>query len=164
MPRALVLGLALVAAGCGDAPSAAPISASATPGAAAVRGVLPQPRARFGAGVRRQLAAGGVAVVDFRARVAIAPATLTVNREQTLEEVRWSGWGRSRTMGRARVRTLVCDPTCAQGRIAYARGTLELSGVRTCGARRYYAAARLRTRDPESGRPATPATFLRTPC
>jgi hypothetical protein len=62
------------------------------------------------------------------------------------------------------VRTLICDPTCAQGRLAQAPGTVELSDIRVCGSRRYYASAKLASSDPEVSIVKNPATYLTTPC
>ena len=39
---------------------------------------------------------------------------MAVNSEQTLDGLRWSGWGNPSTTGRGDVETLICDPTCAQ--------------------------------------------------
>ena len=172
-PRlALAGGLvaAALAAGCGSdgpdagVPPAATAAPSQTPYSTAVRGLGARPRVRLPASVRRRLAAGDVAVVDFTARASIAPAALAVNQEQTLEDVRWTGWGSPRATGRARVRSLECDPDCARGRIVVLDGTVALSDVRLCGSRRFYARAELETTDRKTGTRSRPATYLRTPC
>ena len=38
----------------------------------------------------------------------------TSTASRTLERLRWAGWGTPRATARGTVRTLVCDPTCAQ--------------------------------------------------
>jgi hypothetical protein len=167
----IVLSAALVA-GCGDAaepaappPSAPPATPAATPYSTAnVPKLTGEPPVKLSSSVRRRLDAGDVGIVDFLARASIEPATLQVNQEMKLQEVRWSGWGAARATGQARVRTLVCDPSCGRGRIVVVPGKIELSDVKVCGSRRYYAKAVLETTDPDTGRPATPATYLRTPC
>jgi hypothetical protein len=170
-----VLVVAALVAGCGDqaeqtAPPAggapaASASPSATPYSITHVPKLPgQPAVKMASSVRRRLDAGGVGIVDFLARTGIEPSTLQVNREMKLQGIRWSGWGAERATGQARVRTLVCDPNCGRGRIAVVPGTIELSDVRVCDSRRYYAKAVLQTTDPATGRPSTPATYLRTPC
>jgi hypothetical protein len=161
----LALGAAAMVCGCGGE-DAAP-GAAATPAAAARSGTPDlgaYPKVKTPSSVRRQLDAGVVGVIDLRLRTAIAPDSLQLNREQQALELEWSGWGTPHATARGKVRTLVCDPTCAQGRLAQAPGTVELSGIRVCGSRRYYASAKLRTSDPEVSIVKDPATFLRTPC
>jgi hypothetical protein len=168
--RGLVLVLALAAAvvcGCGreeeTAGGGAP-AAVASPYSTEVHGLGTRPRVRVPSSVARRLDAGSVGIVDFVAQASIAPDALWVNQEQKLEDVRWTGWGTERATGRARVRSLECDPNCARGRIELLEGTLELSDVRLCGSRRYYSRARLVTTDPGTGQTSRPATYLRTPC
>lgn len=165
-PLAL-LALAGVAVVCGCGGEDAAPGPAATPAAAALGGrpdLGPYPQVKTPASVRRRLDAGAVGVIDLRLRTAIAPDSLQLNREQQALELEWSGWGTPHARARGQVRTLVCDPTCAQGRLAQAPGTVELSGIRVCGSRRYYASARLRSSDPEVSIVEDPATFLRTPC
>ena len=163
----LALGAVLVVCGCGgeeDAPGAAATPA-ATPSAQSGTPELgPYPKVKTPASVRRRLDAGAVGVIDLRLRTAIAPDSLQLNREQEALELEWTGWGTPHATARGKVRTLVCDPTCAQGRLAQAPGTVELSDIRVCGARRYYASAKLETSDPEVSIVKNPATYLRTPC
>jgi len=172
--RRLLLGVALAAAlvcGCGreeeeatggGAPAVA--SPSPTPYSTEVHGLGTRPRVRVSPSVARRLDAGSVGIVDFAAQASIAPGALWVNQEQKLDDLRWTGWGTRQATGRARVRSLDCDPTCARGRIELLDGTLELSDVRVCGSRRYYSRARLVTTDPGTGRRSRPATYLRAPC
>jgi hypothetical protein len=162
---------AVLVSGCGreeEAASgpgpAAPAAPSATPYSTEVHGLGTRPRVRFSASVARRLDAGGVGIVDFDARASIEPGTLWLNKEQKLVEVRWSGWGSERATGTARVRSVVCDPNCARGRIEILDGKVMLSEVRLCGSRRYYSKAELETTDPSTGASGHPATYLRTPC
>jgi hypothetical protein len=167
----LAVACAVIVAGCGREEEAGggpgPASAAAptaTPYSTEVHGLGGRPRVRVSDSVARQLDAGGVGIVDFDARASIAPDTLWLNMEQKLVDVRWSGWGSGRATGTARVRSVVCDPNCARGRIEILDGKVELSAVRLCGSRRYYSKARLETTDPNTGQRGRPAAFLRTPC
>jgi hypothetical protein len=161
----LALGAVAVVCGCGGE-EAAPGAAAAAPEttAAPPPDLGPYPKVETSSSVRRKLDAGAVGVIDLRLRTAIAPDSLQLNREQQALELEWSGWGTPHATARGKVRTLICDPTCAQGRLAQAPGTVELSGIRVCGSRRYYASAKLRSSDPEVSIVKNPATFLRTPC
>jgi hypothetical protein len=162
-----LLAVAVVAVMCGCG------GEEATPGAAAAKPATtaapppdlgPYPKVKTSSAVRRQLDAGAVGVIDLELRTAIAPDSLQLNREQEAIELEWSGWGTPHATARGKVRTLICDPTCAQGRLAQASGTVELSNIRVCGSRRYYASAKLASSDPEVSIVKNPATFLRTPC
>jgi hypothetical protein len=135
-----------------------------TPYSTDVHGIDTQPRVQMSAAVRQRLDAGGVGIVDFLARASIAPDSLWLNKEQQLQGVEWTGWGSERATGRARVRSLDCDPNCARGRIELLDGKVQLSAVRVCGSRRYYSKATLETTDPSTGERGRPSTFLRTPC
>jgi hypothetical protein len=161
----LALGTVLIVCGCGGeeaAPRAAAAKSAPTSGPAPDLGSYP--KVKTSSAVRRQLDAGAVGVIDLELRTAIAPDSLRLNREQEALELEWSGWGTPHATARGKVRTLICEPTCAQGRLAQAPGTVELSDIRVCGSRRYYASARLASSDPEVSIVKNPATFLRTPC
>ena len=161
----LALGAVLVACGCGGE-EAAPRGAAGKPAAAPAPppDLGPYPKIETTSSVRRQLDQGAVGVIDLRLRTAIAPDSLQLNREQEARELEWTGWGTPHASARGKVRTLICDPTCAQGRLAEAPGTVELSDIRVCGTRRYYASAKLASSDPEVSIVKNPATYLRTPC
>jgi hypothetical protein len=165
----LAVVCAVIFAGCGreDEAGGGPAGAAAptaTPYSTEVHGLEGRPRVRVSDSVARRLDAGGVGIVDFDARASIAPGTLWLNEQQKLVDVRWSGWGGEQVTGTARVRSVVCDPNCARGRIEMLDGKIELSDVRLCGSRRYYSKARLETTDPTTGERGRPAAFLRTPC
>jgi len=168
--RALALlgaGAALVVCGCGgdaDAPGAAATPEATPPARSGTPDLGPYPKVTTAASVRRRLDAGAVGVIDLRLRTAIAPGSLQLNREQQALELEWSGWGTPHATGRGTVRTLVCDPTCAQGRLAQAPGTVQLSDIRVCGSRRYYASAKLESSDPEVSIVENPPTYVRAPC
>ena len=162
----LALAVMVVVCGCGGeeaAPRAAAAAKSAAT-AAPAPDLGPYPEVKTSSAVRRQLDAGAVGVIDLELRTAIAPDSLRLNREQEAIDLEWSGWGTPHATARGKVRTLVCDPTCAQGRHAQAPGTVELSDIRVCGTRRYYASAKLEASDPEVSIVKNPATFLSTPC
>jgi hypothetical protein len=162
--RAALFALAVALAGCGGsppgrAPAAAPTAAARTAATAPpyhLHAVIPAAQAR-------RLDAGAVGVIGFDLHGAVAPARLMVNKEQTLEGVRWSGWGGASATGRARVRTLVCDPTCAQGRLQRSAATIVLSGRRRCGRRRFYTSGRLTYLDLDTRRTLGAAVFLWPP-
>jgi hypothetical protein len=163
----LALGAVAVVCGCGGeeaAPGAAAKPAATPPASSGAPDLGPYPKVKTSASVRRKLDAGAVGVIDLELRTAIAPDSLQLNREQEALELEWSGWGTPRATARGKVRTLICDPTCAQGRLAQAPGTVELSDIRVCGSRRYYASAKLHSSDPKVSIVENPATFLRTPC
>jgi hypothetical protein len=151
--------------GCGGEDAAPGAAATQTPSApSAAPDLGPYPKVETSSSVRRRLDAGAVGVIDLRLRTAIAPDSLQLNREQEALELEWTGWGTPHATARGKVRTLICDPTCAQGRLAQGPGTVALSDIRVCGSRRYYASAELRSPDPEVSIVKDPATFLRTPC
>ena len=163
----IAVGALVLVWGCGGedaAPRAAAAKPAATAAPAPAPDLGPYPKVRTSPAVRRQLDAGAVGVIDLELRTAIAPASLQLNREQEAIELEWSGWGTPRATARGKVRTLICDPSCVQGRLAQAPGTVELSDIRVCGSRRYYGSAKLRSADPEVSIVKNPATFLRTPC
>jgi hypothetical protein len=159
---ALAIAGCLAWAGCGgEKEEPAATRAAATPvGTPVAAESTPQPLA-YGPGARAGLAAGGVAVVDLANRVGIEPRRMDVNAEQSLSGLRWSGWGRARATGRGQVETVVCEPTCATGRLEAADGVIVLSALRLCGGRRFYTRSSM-TYD-EQGRTRAPDTYLRTP-
>jgi len=155
---AVWLALALAACG-GDSPER-----TATPKVTASGTAPPAPppqRLAYVGDARAALERGAIAVVDFSSRVVVAPTRMDVNREQRLSRLRWSGWGTKRATARGDVRTLICDPTCANGLLEHSRGDLVLSGPKRCGKRRFY--TRLSMTYEEDGRTRAPATYLRTP-
>jgi hypothetical protein len=163
-----VLAACLAVAGCGgDEPRATPAAAgvggeppSASPTVNPV--TTPQPL-RYLHGARAGLAAGQIAVVDLSNRAGIEPATMDVNREQTLDGVHWSGWGNPSATGRGTVDTLVCDPTCATGRRERSTAVIVLSKPRRCGGRRFYTRSSMTYEEPGTNRTRAPDTYLRTP-
>lgn len=159
--------IALVLAGCGGATTEAPPPRPSHVAAAPTAAPIPTPahlRASIAAATARALDAGSVGVVGFDLRGAVAPSRLMVNREQTLEGVRWSGWGGTSATGRGQVTTLVCDPTCAQGRLDRSAATIVLSKPRRCGRRRFYTSGRMTYLDPDTHRTVAPSVFLWSAC
>jgi len=164
-----LLAACLAVAACGggeDAPT--PASAAGTGGEppVAVPSVAPeatvQPLA-YGPGAKAQLAAGAIGVVDLVNRAAIAPRTMSVNSEQTLDGLRWSGWGNPSTTGHGQVETLICDPNCATGRLEPSTAVIVLSKPRRCDGRRFYTRSTMTYKEPKTGRTRAPDTYLRTP-
>jgi hypothetical protein len=88
---------------------------------------------------------------------------MDVNAEQELTRLKWLGWGNERATARGSVRTLICDPTCMNGRLGYSRGEVVLSAPRRCGGRRFYTRASMTYDDPDTGKTRAPAIYLRTP-
>ena len=155
--------MCLAVAGCGgDAERAAapPSGAAGEPPAASATAdpVATAQPLRYGPGAR---AAGAVAVVDLTNRVGVEPPRMAVNREQTLHGVRWSGWGRARATGRGRVDTLICEPTCANGRLEGSTAVIVLSRPRRCSGGRFYTRSSMTYE--QAGRTRAPDTYLRTP-
>ena len=162
---ACVTATCLALAGCGggsEQERTAPASGSSGAAVAIPPGATPQPLG-YEAGAKPAMAAGAVGVVDLRNLVGVEPRTMDVNREQRLERLRWSGWGTRRATGRARVRTLVCEPSCATGRVEETRAVIVLSDPKRCGARRFYTRATMTYEEAGTGKTRAPATYLRTP-
>jgi hypothetical protein len=163
---AVAAAAALAAAGCGGAPEreAEGAAPGAQRGMRVEAGALTLPRRaplRVSAAVAERLRAGAVAVAGVDRRARIAPTTLRVNSEQTLRGLRWKGWGASGATARGGVVTLICDPSCAGGRIERSSGRVVLGGIVRCRSRRFYSRARLSLAgDPDR----RPAAYLSTPC
>jgi hypothetical protein len=168
---ALAAAAAAVVAGCGGGDEvaendpAAPLASEGGPAAAgreatAIAAARPAP-VRVSASVAQQLSGGAVAVAGVDRRAEIAPDELHVNREQTFSGLRWEGWGSPGARARGRVTTLVCDPSCAGGKIERTSGTVVLGQIVSCRGRRFYSRARLVVR---SDAAQQPDAFLSAPC
>jgi hypothetical protein len=158
------LAFCLAVAGCGDDKGRAAGSGGQAP--AATPSVAPVATAQplgYAAGARARLAGGAIGVVDLANRAAVAPRRMDVNREQTLDGLRWSGWGNASATGRGALDTLVCDPTCATGRLERSTAVIVLSKPRRCGGARFYTRSTMTYREPGTGRTRAPDTYLRTP-
>jgi hypothetical protein len=155
---AVVFALALAGCGGSSEPASAPVKASGT----APPIGTPQPLDYVG-DAQAALKRGEIAVVDFSNRVAVAPSRMDVNKEQQLSQLRWTGWGSARTSGRGDLRTLICEPTCAQGMFEDSHGVLVLSAPKRCGDRKFYTRSSMTYDDPDTGKTRAPATYLRTP-
>jgi hypothetical protein len=148
--------------------TAAPAAAAGTGGEppAATASVAPeatvQPLA-YGTGAKAGLAGGGIGVVDLANRAVIEPRKMDVNSEQTLAGVRWSGWGNPSATGRGELETLICDPTCATGRLERSTAVIVLSKAQRCGGNRFYTRSTMTYKEPKTGRTRAPDTYLRTP-
>jgi hypothetical protein len=157
---AVWLALALVGCGGGSSERAAAPKVTAT-------GTAPPeptpPALTYASGAREALQGGAIAVADFTYRVAVAPSRMDVNKEQQLSQLRWTGWGSARTSGRGDLRTLICEPTCAQGVFEDSHGVVVLSAPKRCGDRRFYTRSSMTYDDPDTGKTRAPATYLRTP-
>ena len=102
--------------------------------------------------------------MDLSGRVAIEPSSLETASDQTLSGLKWTRWGASGASGAGELRLLTCQPTCASGASERLAARIELSGVKRCEGRRYFArgAVLLDPKDTPSG--TQPATYLRAPC
>jgi len=155
----------LALAGCGgggEEEQAAPVSKASGASLKIPPGPTPQPLG-YDAGAKPALAAGATGVVDLRNLVGVEPKTMDVNHEQRLEQLRWTGWGTPRATGRGDVRTLVCEPTCANGLIQHSSAVIVLSEPKRCGERRLYTRSTMTYEDADTGKTRAPATYLRTP-
>jgi hypothetical protein len=162
-PVAIVL--VLVLAGCGGTageraaePQRTPDPALTQPGRGTPPVPLPAKRA-LPAAVRAALASGQVAVVDVTGRASVRPSSLEIAQDATLRGVRWSRWDRDGAVGRGTLRTLVCNPTCAQGAIAAHPATIELSAPAACSSGSWFSHSRVEV----DGAPV-PASYVRAPC
>jgi hypothetical protein len=155
--------LCLVLAGCGGGSSSEqPAKPTAESSGSLPPAATPQPLNYVG-GAKAALSSGGIAVVDLSNRVAIQPSLMDVNSEQRLTGLRWSGWGSDRATGEGDVRTLVCDPNCAGGRLGESHGEVVLSAPKRCGGQRFYTRSSMTYEDPDTRKTRAPATYLRTP-
>ena len=112
---------------------------------------------------KAELQRGAIAVADSSFHVRVEPTKMDVNSEQRLSDLRWTGWGSERATGRADLRTLICEPNCAQGVYQDARAEIVLSAPKTCKGERFYTRASMTYRDPDTGKTRAPATYLSRP-
>jgi hypothetical protein len=159
---AAAVSLALALAACGGGSSERTATPKVTASGTAPPTPTPQPLDYVG-DARAALKRGAIAVVDFSNRVVVAPSRMDVNAEQRLSGLRWSGWGTERATGRGDVRTLICEPTCANGLLEHSRGDLVVSAPKRCGKRRFYTRSTMTYADADTGKTRAPATYLRTP-
>jgi hypothetical protein len=164
-----LLAACLAVAGCGggdEEGTAAPAAGVGGEPSAATPSVAPEATAQplaYGPGAKARLAAGAIAVVDLKNRAAIEPRNMQVNNEQALDGLRWSGWGNPSATGRGGVDTLICDPTCATGRLERSTAMIVLSKPQSCEGRRFYTRSTMTYKEPKTGRTRAPDTYLRTP-
>jgi hypothetical protein len=158
---AAVLVLALALGACGD-DSGHAVAPKVTATGTAPPAPTPQPLDYVG-GAKAALKRGATAVADFTFHVAVQPPRMDVNAEQRLTQVRWTGWGNDRATGRADLRTLICEPNCAQGLYQDARAEIVLSAPKTCGGMRFYTRSSMTYDDPDTHKTRAPSTYLRTP-
>ena len=157
-----VVSLALVLAACGGDSSERTATPKVTASGTAPPAPPPQ-RLDYVGDAQAALERGAIAVVDFSNRVVVEPSRMDVNREQRLSGLRWSGWGSAHATARGEVRTLICEPTCANGLLEHSRGDLVLSAPKRCGEQRFYTRSTMTYADPDTGKTRAPATYLRTP-
>jgi hypothetical protein len=159
---AAAVWLALALAACGGDSSQRTATPKVTATGTAPPAPTPQPLDYVG-DARTALKRGAIAVVDFSNRVVVAPSRMDVNAEMKLSRLRWSGWGSERATARGDLRTLICEPTCANGLLEHSRGDLVLSAPKRCGKGRFYTRSSMTYEEPGTGKTRAPATYLRTP-
>jgi hypothetical protein len=114
--------------------------------------------------VARALDAGTIGVVGITGAVGVKPDALEVASDSRLESLTWTRWDGSGAAGRGELRSLVCRPTCASGRIERIPARVTLSGVKTCGDRRYFERGEVLIDPRRSPSGEQPATYVRAPC
>jgi hypothetical protein len=166
--RVVLVLCALLFAGCGVLDDAGPeVSAGVDP---AVYGpsepvdrdavpIDPPPVLAPSDAVARLLDGGAIGVVDITGATGVRPSSLDTASDARLEHIEWSDWGASGAVGRGTLRSLDCNPSCADGHTTLAPAVIRLSGVRECGGRSYFASGAVEI---PGERP--PATYLRAPC
>jgi hypothetical protein len=114
--------------------------------------------------VASQLDSGEIGIVDMGGAVGVKPVTLDTASDLTVSDLHWSAWDASGATGEGRLRMPTCQPTCAAGGTQELPARVELSGLKTCGGRRYFDHAEVSVdpRDAPSG--LQPASYVRAPC
>ena len=163
-----LLAACLALAGCGGDDEPAPASAAGTGGEPPVASPSVAPEATvqplaYGPGAKAQLAAGAIGVVDLVNRAAIAPRRMSVNSEQTLDGLRWSGWGSPERDRPRPGRDADLRAHLRPGRLEASTAVIVLSKPRRCGGSRFYTRSTLTYKEPKTGRTRAPDTYLRTP-
>jgi hypothetical protein len=168
----LVCAVSLAACGVlddeGPAVSRAPDPAVYGPAKAAAGVTPPVPVPKLvppAAEVAKALDGGSIGVVDPGGVVSIEPSALETASDAGLSGLHWSSWGEEGAVGSGSFRVLTCQPTCAGGGSDLVPAQIVLSGVKTCGERRYFERGEVKIAAadaPPGGR--QPATYLRAPC
>jgi hypothetical protein len=112
--------------------------------------------------VARALDDGAIGVVDLSGTVAIEPSSLDTASDLTLSGVHWTSWGAGGATGAGTLRIVTCQPTCASSGTKDVPARIELSGVKSCSGRRYFAHGRVLV-DPADAA-SEPVTYVRAPC
>jgi hypothetical protein len=110
--------------------------------------------------LRLRLDAGAVAVVDLEGRMAIRPGELTFAGRGRLEALEWSRWDDRGAAATGRMRGVLCDPTCAQGRRVDVRAAIRLSRPVACPAGRFFDRGEVVADDPA----IESTSWLAAPC
>lgn len=87
--------------------------------------------------------AGVPLVVDLTNAGAVRPAHLLVASDGYLTGLRWASWGQSTARAQGSAKINLCTPSCGAGNVRTYPATVTLTGLRRCGTRDFYAAARV---------------------
>ncbi|HEY6888949.1 MAG TPA: hypothetical protein VI300_14250 [Solirubrobacter sp.] len=114
------------------------------------------------AALARRLDDGAIGVVDLSGTVGIEPSSLDTASDLTLSGVRWTSWGAGGASGAGTLRIVTCQPTCASSSVKDVPARIELSGVKSCSGRRYFARGQVQVDGADAA--SEPATYVRAPC
>ncbi len=103
-----------------------------------------------------------VLVVDLTNTGRVQPAALRLASDTTLSGARWSGWGAPSATGHGIATIHVCSPNCGGGHDVRYPATLVLSGIKGCGAHRFYEHVRLTINTVDGPRPW--GAVIQPPC
>ena len=156
MRRALLIALAALLAGCGEAErAAAPVPTVdpelTTPGNG-------EPPLGEPATVKGDVPAGETAVLGLDGRAGVRPERLAFAEDAELSRITWNAWGDDEADGQGNVRLLECSPNCAQGTPKDVGAKVRLSGRVSCPEGDFFdrAVVEIPGRDPMS--------FIQAPC
>lgn len=148
----------------------AALTAASIAGCGAAASSRPKPALRFpNLGYRayaphlaRGVPRNAVIVVDMTNAGRVAPTALRFASDGLLSGAHWTRWGDATTTAHGTATVRVCSPNCGGGRSVRYPATMVLSGIRTCGDRRYYERARVTLRTVKGPRPW--GAFIHAPC
>jgi hypothetical protein len=108
------------------------------------------------------LGRGTVVALSVTNQGYVRPTSLRLASDATFSSARWSSWGTARTTGHGTATVQICTSSCGAGHPARYRARVVFSGIRTCGATRYYEHAQITLSTVKGPRPW--GAFLQVPC